>query len=448
MGKMKICICTVMMVTSLFSASCSSPIMNTLSTTQTGSEISRISSSDSKNHNTFSIKSEDFHLGKSDNGVSSILIGELTPGVTVNAQLFCDRDLDDPGKGRRDLAMFKVFSPSDIDSFVSLDWTVTSDQTSDAFFCESTVFRQRIAEYSDENSTKIRIVNSYANFFYSYDYENDDLLQMLQQYRRIPWSSDDFAWGKDDFSFASEEEAFEELKQYAGRLGITLSPLYKIEYVTPAVFEAMYRMRIAMDVEDLPEKQWDEKDSAYWIEAAQDWYGLPVFSGYFGNVYDGIHLTGKDYRFTGMSQISLVQSERGVQNFRVIFSFQLYQEGAEEELISLWDALQALKIQIENPRNEMEVLYRLPEQDVLIDRIELCYLPINQTLKTENKPSGASSEDSMNTDKGNDSYMFQMTPCWTFRVIWNEGGFCFSQDCAVNAITGEYLLQTMCAPDI
>ncbi|MDD4095947.1 MAG: hypothetical protein PHP22_06875 [Oscillospiraceae bacterium] len=448
MGKMKIFVCVVLIVTSLFTGSCSPSLQETSPATQIGSEISNTSSSDSAEQNSYSVSADDFHLEKSDNGVRSILTGELTPGVTINAQLYCDSDLDDPGKGRLDLAVFKVFSPSDIDSFLSLNWKVTSDQISEAFFNGSTAFSQRIAEYTDESDVKICIYNSYSNFFYTYDLVNDRLLQMLQQYRRIPWFSNDFAWGIDDFSFASKEKAFEELKQYAGRLGITVSPLFEVEYVTPAVFEAMYRLQIAMGAEDLTEKTWDDKDSAYWIEAAQDWYGLPIFSGEFGHVFDGTHLSGDEYKFTGMSQISLVQSERGVQNFRVLFAFQLYEEGVEEELVTLWDALQALKIYIENPRNEMEVLYGLPEQDVLIDRIELCYLPINQALDSENKQSGAPSEESMDMDGGNFSYVFQMTPCWIFRVVWKESGYSFSKYCAVNSITGEYLLQTMYAPDI
>lgn len=356
--------------------------------------------------------------------------------------------MDNPGTGSRDLAIFKVFNTSDIDSFISSEWAVITDQTSDAFFDGSIAFSQRIAKYTDEKNVKISILNSYANFSYTYDSENNRLLQMLQPYRRIPWFSNDLAWGKNDFSFGSEEEALEELKQYAGRLGITVSPQYKIEFVTPEVFETMYRMIIAQGIEYDEEKLWEEKDSAYWIETAQDWHGLPVFSGNFGCVYDGMNLSGDDYRYTLMNQISFVQTERGVQNFRVIFAFQIFEEGMEEKLVSLWDALQAMKIHIKNPLNEMEVLYGLPEQDVLIDRIELCYLPIIQKNISDNKSSDISPEESMDRNGGNDLPIFQMIPCWTFRVVWEEAGFRFSQDCAVNAITGEYFLQTMYAPDV
>jgi hypothetical protein len=433
---------------SLLMTACSQPLQETTSMTKLESGSTSSSTLVISEPIDYTVTADSFSLEESADGVGSILLGELTSGVTVNARVYCEKDLSDPGMGSVDAARYKVFLPSDIDLLVSPKWTVTSDETSNKFFNGIDAYNQRIAEYTDEADNRISIFNAYNNFFYTVQFGKSDLLSLIQSYDRIPWFSTDLAWGTEEFVFGTGEEAFAELKDYAERLGVTISSVYKIEYVTPAVFETMYRLQLADGSDGWPEKTWSEKDSAYWIEAMQEWNGLPINYGDFGKTYDGTNLDGVDFHNTSRSQVSFLQTAAGVQKLQILNAFQPLEKGAEKKLISLWDALQALKVHMENPEYEMEVLYRLPEKDVLIDRIELCYLPINQaTVNTENPGTGFT-EGLLDTENGGKTFLFQMTPCWTFRVIWNEGGMDISEYCAVNAISGEYILSTDYFPGI
>jgi hypothetical protein len=103
---------------------------------------------------------------------------------------------------------------------------------------------------------------------------------------------------------------------------------------------------------------------------------------------------------------------------------------------------------IENPKNEYDTLYRLPEQDVLIDRIELCYLPIGQATLNADDPGAGFTEGLLETEDDGIKLPYKMTACWTFRVIWTEGGFVYTEYCAVNAISGEYIFSTSYFPGI
>jgi hypothetical protein len=445
MGKNCKSIILVVVIVSLLFTACSPPLQETSRLTGTESSAS---SSDVTESSDYQVSADNFRLEESTNGVGSILIGELTPGVTVNARIYCEKDLTDPGIGSVDTAVNRVFLPSDVDLLVSPEWTKIADETLEWKYEGIDNFQQRIAEYTDENNNQIRILNSYANFDYEVQYGSSSLLSCLHNYERIPWFSADLAWGTEEFEFGTEEEAYAELNEYAARLGVTVSPIYQIEYVTPVVMDTLYRLQVADGSEGLPEKARKDEDSAYWIEAAQEWNGLLISNDHLGKIFDGINLTGTDYHNTSYVNISFLQTASGVRNFRMINVFQLLEKGTDEELISLWDALQALKVHIENPKYEMEILYNLPEKDVLIDQIELCYLPINQATVNSDNPNAGFTEGLLETENGGKTFLFQMTPCWTFRVIWTKAGSSYNEYCAVNAISGEYILSTSYFPGI
>jgi len=422
---------------SLLMTSCSQPLQKPSIVTDPENAI--LSSAVTKS-NDYAVSADNFRLEKSTVGGGSILSGELTSGVTVNARVYSDIDLTNPGMRSVDTAVCRVFLPSDIDLLVTPDWAKTSDQTSKEYYQGMDTFDQRIAEFTDENNNRIRILNAYANFDYRVRYGKGDLLSLMHD--RIPWFSAELAWGTEDFDFGSGEEAFEKLKEYAALLGVTVSSAYRVEYVTPDVFETMYRIQIADGSDSWPEMTWGDEDGAYWIETSQDWNGLPISDNWQGRIFDGINLSGNECFVTSCTKISFLLSGVGVQDFRMENVYQLLKKGTDEELVSLWDALQALKVHIENPEYELEVLYKLPKQDVIIDRIELCYLPIMQKPAVTNRPVTELTEGLIDTESGGKKYVFQMTPCWTFRVVWQETGTYQSQYCEVNAITGEYILQT------
>jgi hypothetical protein len=430
-----------MAISLLFSAC--SPARQTLPST-TG-PTSTTSSSEVTQPSDYIVSADSFSLEDSADGIGSILTGELTPGITINARVYCERDLSDPGTGSVDTANLKVFSTEDVCILVSPDWTQTSDETFEWNYDDITTFEQRIVEYTDAKNNRISIVNSFANFGYEVQLGKLHLLSLVQRYERIPWFSSDLAWGTEEFEFGSRKEAFAELKNYAERLGVTVSPIYKIEYVTPEVFDTLCRLQVAEGNEGLPEKTWGEEDGAYWIEAAQEWNDLPIHSGSYSVVFNGTDLSGDEYRGTMWSDVSFLQTAAGVQNFRIGNALEPLEKGAEEELVSLWDGLQALKLHIDNPKYEDEILYRLPEQDVLIDQIELCYLPIEQ-VKSAESTDNENSGNNLETEDGGERYIYEMTPCWTFRVIWTGNSFTFAKYVAVNAITGEYILLTESSP--
>lgn len=445
--QLKVLVCLFGIVV-LFS-SCSHPLQEPMGQTEPQSEPSNTIASESSAQISKTIAADDFHLEKSDNGVSSVLTGELTPEVTINAQLFCDHDLDNPGAGSVDTAVCVLFTPSDVDLFISPEWVRKSDQTSKENYQGLDFYEQRSAVFSNGAGDTIHISNGYEAFDYRVQllqYDNLSYLNLLEQHRRIPWYSSDLEWGSDDFSFASETEAFEKLCQYAGRLGITLSPLYKIEYVTPSVIETACRLRSVDDGYDWSGKNWTEEDAAYWIKATQEWNSLPINDNFQSKLFDGTDISGNEYYATNCSRIDFMLNAFGVQDFRVCNIFQLCDKGEEEDIVSLWDALQTLKTHLENPQYELEILYGLPNNDVLIDRIELCYLPVGLTPMGQRRPTELT-DGRMDSENGGKRRLYQMIPCWTFRVLWKESGYSFSEYCAVNAITGEYILQTDYIPE-
>lgn len=392
------------------------------------------------------VTAESIHLSECVDSNYSILTGELTDGVTINARVYCNNDLTTPGTGSVDTAVRRIFSPEDINLLASLSWTKISDQTTKQFYEGFTSFNQRIVEYADDANNKIRILNSYYGYDYSIQFGDSDYFSLLPN--RIPWYSNLFEWGTKDFAFASGEEAFGMLEDDAGKFDISVSPVYKMEFVTPSVFETACRLMTADGSTVLPEKSWTEEDSAYWIEATQEWNGLPINNEDQSRTFDGTHLEGDQYHNISKTEISFLVTVGGIQTFRLNNIFQLIEKGTEKPLISLWDALDALKTHMDNPKYDMEILYSLSNRDVIIDQIELCYVPINQATVDPENPGAGFTQGMMDTKDGEKVYSYLMIPCWTFRVVWSDGaGYYSSQNCAVNAISGEYFLQTDYFPE-
>ena len=120
-------------------------------------------------------------------------------------------------------------------------------------------------------------------------------------------------------------------------------------------------------------------------------------------------------------------------------------------MVSVWKALQALQTQLNNPKHELEVLCdtSTKEQQGVIDQIKLCYLPINLATVNSDNPGAGFTEGMTQTENGQPTFPFEMVPCWTFRLVGKDMfGTTSYVSCAVNAITGEYMLMTLNFPGI
>ena len=448
MKKRNICVLSIVL-TGLLAAGCSSSSagINTSSPIDATASTTRAAAiSASTEAATYSVDAASFTLTNESGNL--VMTGELTPFVSVHAQVICDRDLDKPGTGSVDQAIYKEFYPKDLDLLADPTWEVTSDQTEHGRYDWLDTCDQRTVNYLLPDGRNVTMLN-YFNLILMTD--NSMSIDFVPE--RIPWDSNPYRLGTEEFSFATEKDAFATLQNLVEPLGITLSSLYSIDYITAESLDTESRVMLA-EGQDVPDKTWTDADSTYRIAATQDWNGLPIHSDdNAGFVFDGENLMGDAYHCTDSSKISFMMNAQGVSFLRVYNVFENQGKGEEVELISVWDALRALQTQINNPEYEMEILYEntidnsIKKTQMEIDQIKLCYLPINLTTLDETNPEACFTEGLIETDDGQPTFPFEMIPCWTFRIFVPSAlGSTKYLTCAVNAITGEYILMTRCLP--
>ena len=168
-------------------------------------------------------------------------------------------------------------------------------------------------------------------------------------------------------------------------------------------------------------------------------------------VFDGENIQGEAYHNTGKSRISFMLNAQGIPNLHIYDVFEAREKGDDVALISVWEALQALQTQLNNPEHELEILYdtSTKEQQGVIDQIKLCYLPINLATVNPENPGAGFTQNMTETDNGQPTFPFEMVPCWTFRLVGKDMfGSTSYVSCAVNATTGEYMLMTRSFPGV
>lgn len=342
------------------------------------------------------VKVDDFTFTENEEGVP-VITGTLSSGVIVNARIYCERDLENPGVGSVDTAMTRTFSPEDID----------------------------LTDINAEGNN-IQITN-YALHFSTGS-------ESLKTPDRFPWFSTEYAWQTSDFSFMTSDEAFDLFSQTALDLGITLSSVFKVDRVPYGVFDTYYRVLILNQMESVPDTEWTQADDAYFLQSAQEWNQLPVVSESLAHAFDGTNLEGDQFRILLPTQVTAIVTSEGIRNMTFYCIYHLEEQGEQQSLISMWEALQTLKYHIDNPTYPLESLYDisgLQNRDLTIDQVELCYVPI-----WKGTPGIASDS------------LYDMVPCWTFRIVgYDESGSILKKTCIVNAITNEYILQTNYMPD-
>ena len=431
----------------LLAAGCSSSVSQTITAFGTDPAASTTLAAESPTSTdtaTYTVDAATFALTQESGNL--VMTGELTPFVSVYAQVICDRDLDKPGTGSVDQAIFRVFYPEDLDLLSDPTWEPTSDQTVRSKYEWVAACDQRTVNYSLPDGRNVTMFNYFDMIVMK---DNSVSIDFVPE--RIPWDSNTYLWGAQEFSFASEKDAILTLQNLVRRLEITLSPLYSIDYITPESFDTASRVSLTQG-QNVPDKTWADADSTYRIVATQDWNGLPINSdkGMFF-VFDGENLLGEAYHCTGSSNISFMLNAQGVSYLSICDMFECKSKGEEVELVSVWDALQALQKQLNSPEHEMEILYdnSIKKTQMEIDQIKLCYLPVNLTTLNEANPGAGFTEGMTQTENDQPTFPFEMLPCWTFRITFPSAfGSTEYLNCAVNAITGEYMFMTQNFPGI
>lgn len=447
MKRRNICVLGIVLTGLLLAAGCSSSSagINTSSPVDaTASTTRAAATSASTEAAAYSVDAARFTL--TNESANLVMTGELTPFVSVHAQVICDRDLDKPGTGSVDQAIYKEFYPKDLDLLADPTWEVTSDQTEHGRYDWLDTCDQRTVNYLLPDGRTVDMGN-----YFDIIYMTDHTIPFDCVPERIPWYSNPYHLGTEEFSFATGKDAFIVLQNLVGPLGVTLSPLYSIDYITPESLDTVNRVMLA-EGQDVPDKTWTDADSTYRIAATQDWNGLPIRSDEkAGFVFDGENLLGDAYHGTGSSHIDFMMNAQGVSFLSVYDVFECKSKGEEVELMSVWDALRALQTQINNPAYEREILYddSIKKTQMEIDQIELCYLPVNLSTLNDEKPGAGFTEGLTETEDGQPTFPFEMIPCWTFRLIYTSMfGSTEYLTCAVNATTGEYMLMTQNFPVI
>ena len=361
---------------------------------------------------------QDFKITENAEGVP-IITGNLSNGVTLNARLYCERDLAELGTASIDSAKLRVFEPKDLDSLLQDSWTISTD-TVDTFERNGVTLAYRTVLYEDGNQHRGSAINTDC----SIAIKQDGLAAPVRE----PWFSEDFIWQSEDFSFATPADAFEMLRELADSCGVQLSSVYQIDRVPSETLEAFYRLRISYG-ETLPEMEWARDYNAYSITMTQDWNGLPVNPSDLFITFDGTSLEGESSRIMNGSKMSGMVTADGVQNMQIYNVYEPVSQGKEQVIVSFWEALSVFRKHIDQPQYELETFYQLsedPQRNLTIDQIELCYVPIWQG------------------DIGSaDPAPYDMIPCWTFRVVgYEKDGAVRIFSGVVNAISGEYILQT------
>jgi len=377
---------------------------------------------------------------------SLVMNGDLTPFISVHAQVLCDRDLNQPGTGSVDKAIFREFYPEDLDLLTDSTWEKASDETESARYESGAIYDNRTMHFMSSDAKNIDLMN-YFNLICM----TNNTIPLDYVPERIPWDSETYPWGTEEFAFASEQDAFTTLQEIVGRMGISLSSVYTVNYITSSVLDTVTRVRLT-EGSSVPDKIWTDADSTYCFTATQDWNGLPVNSDMnMMMVFDGENLQGEAYHNTGKSRILFMLNAQGMPNLHIYDVFEAREKGEEAALISVWEALQALQTQLNNPEHELEILYdtSTKEQQGVIDQIKLCYLPINLATVNPENPGAGFTEDMTETDNGQPTFPFEMVPCWTFRLVGKDMfGSTSYVSCAVNATTGEYMPMTRNFPGI
>lgn len=432
----------------LLATGCSSSVTETSTASETDPALSTSRAAESTPPTetaTYSVDSANFPLTQQSGTL--VMTGDLTSFVSVHAQVICHRDLDQPGTGSVDQAIYQKFYPKDIDLLADPAWKSTSDQTVQFKYEWGEVWDQRTVNYLLPDGRSFFMCN-----YFDMIYMTDTAAPVNLVPERIPWDSNTYPWGTEEFSFATQNDAISTLQNLVGRLGITLSPLYSIDYITPQVFDTACRVILAQGG-NVPDKAWTDADSTYRIVATQDWNALPINSESDGFVFDGVNLNGDAFHSTGSSNIYFMLNAQGVSTLRMFNVFECKDKGSEVALVSVWDALKALQKQLNSPEQELEILYenstknneKKKETPMQIDQIKLCYLPIN--LSTMDEETTAFSIGLTQNDKGQPTFPFEMIPCWTFRLTYLDSASSNKYlSCAVNAITGKYILMTQCLP--
>lgn len=364
------------------------------------------------------IDPDDFIVVENVEGLS-VMTGTLSPGVTMNAQIYCERDLANPGTASVDVGSLRHFSPDDVDLLLNDSWTITSD-TVDVFERNGTSHDYRTAIYEEDNQE----VGKAANTTYSLTFIADGWAAP----KRIPWFSEEFSWSTGDFSFGSQEQMFDIFCARAAFCGIELSEVYQTDRVPAEVFEAYYRLRISHG-EAVPDMEWSDDDNAYMLVAAQKWNGLPICTSGLNLAFDGESLDNEAYRIMFHTDISAIVTANGIKNMQLNYIYDVVSRGDDQNIVTFWEALEVFKAHLEHPKYPGEILYRLsssPDRELIIDQVTLCYVPIwqGEVESDEEAP-------------------YDMIPCWTFRVIgYDEQGLMQAFTGVVNGVTGEYILQT------
>ncbi len=447
MKRRNICVLGIVLTGLLLAAGCSSSETETSKAAKSDPSAATAYAAESltpTNAASYPIDAASFTLTNESGNL--VMTGELTPFVSVHAQVICDRDLDKPGTGSVDQAIYKEFYPKDLDDLADPTWEVTSDKTVHGRYDWVPVCDQRTVNYLLPDGRTVTMCN-----YFDIIYMTDHIMPFDCVPERIPWDSNPYRLGTQEFSFATGKDAFIVLQNLVRPLGVTLSPLYSIDYITPESLDTVNRVMLA-EGQDVSNKTWTDADSTYRIAATQDWNGLPIRSDEkSGFVFDGENLVGDAYHGTGSSHIDFMMNAQGVSFLSVYDVFESKSKGEEVELISVWDALQALQTQINNPAYEREILYddSIKKTQMEIDQIELCYLPVNLSTLNDENPGAGFTEGLTETEDGQPTFPFEMIPCWTFRLIYTSMfGSTEYLTCAVNAITGEYILMTQCFPVI
>jgi hypothetical protein len=340
-----------------------------------------------------------------------------------------------------DQSILLEFFPEDLELLVDPTWETVSDETESARYERGAIYDKRTIHLLSSDAKNIDLYS-----YFDLIYMTNNTIPLGYVPERIPWDSETYPWGTEEFEFASEQDAFTTLQEMVGRLGITLSSEYAVDYITPTVLDTVTRVQLAEGGDSGIDKSWTDADSAYCFTATQDWNGLPVNSDWNGQrVFDGENLQGEAYHVAGVSRILFMLNAQGIPYLHIYDVFEAREKGDEVELVSVWEALQALQTHLNNPEHELEILYETStkEQQGVIDLIKLCYLPIN--LATGNpETSGAGSTEGMTeTENDQPTCLFEMVPCWSFRLVWsNVFGTNSYVSCFVNATTGEYMLMT------
>lgn len=367
----------------------------------------------------------------------SVLDGKLSDQINIHAKVLCDRDLEHPGSAAIDTAVVNLFVPADVDRFLETDAQVISDSTEAYRNAWGMLVDCRYLEYKDPNGqiTDFACVSSQFSICTNLGLSFYNAIPS-----RIPWDSTLYPWRDQDFSFASRKEAFAMLQSYAGLFSVDLSPLCEIECITPDFFSLLERIEGSNADVPLPDMTWTEDDNTYDIRATQEWNGLPVINLPMDAVEYTMPSMGKAYYSVTSSSFEYILNAEGVQFFLANSVFSPIETGESQNLVSLDDALEVLRIHLAAAAGTEGYPYPLEGYEATVDTIMLCYLPLYKKPVNPEEAKIDSVDTSEDIPESQADLVHEMVPCWTFRVVYlNEDRSLGTVVYAVDAITGEYM---------